>query len=1053
MKTHKLKTILHQVSSERSIFSSIHKPISKLNHPMKSEEEKGVNSMRRLFKESTNNQRFISFKYQGEGESDNIEEEILRKTLELILNYKFLVVFTCINWILAGIEVFLSFTFPELITVKKCRYCFIKLALLSVIGLLEGIFWKKTSRNSEFFILKGEFLLIFACFILNFLFIGEFFWTEPSKLDHFCSGFLLFFFSKVLSFSPKISSLLQIISIILMIIKTAAEFQYESLIIILLTFLAIVMNFLYSYEKKLEDKRQKIRHIQCNENKKFYKSFLNLFPDGLAFIGKDLEFEYSNRSFMNLLASLEHLDVKDKLKSLKNINYEPAKSKNLRKSHSLPIIKPTNAQVHSIKTKKGLISDSLIKEKPINFKLKNYDSKLKSSLKRLNTLKGYKTQRFISYLTLQKSKKNLRKSTSKKPFPATVLLRNLSKKQTIKGTQTLIRQNKQRLLHTEYDESAMESMIFGKVKQVEFHMKSSHYPFIFISNYQTLHEAITEILEKMQIYQENNLDLLSFNTEFNSILIFKTLIENPDKSQKTLEIRIIPIFFKNEPKLILSLNDCTDLMTIELMKKTDEYKNILMSYVSHELRTPLNGMLAMIESMRERIPPDLIEEFIDPSLNCGKNLLCLINDILDFEQIRKGKMRLFEKEFVLKTSLEETINIIKLEASKKHLKLHIKIGPFVPEIIMSDQNRFRQIVLNLLGNSLKFTSSGSITIHVSHYKENIVQISVKDTGLGIKPEDQHKLFKQFGKLDLQDKNFLNAQGVGLGLIISHSLATELGPKSQGCSNLRGLKVKSELGKGSEFYFLLENRRKMNPEDIDDESIHISNNFPAFKKGSEIRNRFFFSLKRKNSKPIISTIKGSFNSISNSIPFNYSIFSKETMEFSKSPIKSSKFSEKLCAKDHQKLKKNKKNCFCNDILIVDDHFYNIMALEHFFKRINKTFESCSNGLEAVEKVQIRLKNDCCPLYPFIFMDCEMPIMNGFQAVKEIKKLLKEKKNTIIIAATAHCGENEKKKCFEVGMDDVLMKPVGFQELVDMIRKWEEKKEENTIKKSHLKSNSL
>ena len=322
--TSKLKSILHhQVSSDRSIFSAIHKPLSKMNHKLKSEEEKGCSSMRRLFKESTNPRQFVSFKYQGEGESDTIEEEVLRKTIELTLHYKCIVIFTCINWILTGIEAFLSNTFPELMTIKNWNYSCMKLAVLSVIGILEGFFWKRTIRNSEFFLVKGEFLLIFTCFLLNFLFIGEFFWTEPSKLDYFCTGFLLFFFSDFLSFSPKMSSLLQIASIIILIIKTSREFQYDSLIILMLSFLAIVINFLYSYEKNIQEKIQNFRHIQCSENKKFYKSFLNLFPDGLAFIGKDLEFEYSNKSFMNLVTSLKHLDVQDKLKSLKNITSEP----------------------------------------------------------------------------------------------------------------------------------------------------------------------------------------------------------------------------------------------------------------------------------------------------------------------------------------------------------------------------------------------------------------------------------------------------------------------------------------------------------------------------------------------------------------------------------------------------------------------------------------------------------------------------------------------------------------------------------------------------------
>jgi signal transduction histidine kinase len=224
----------------------------------------------------------------------------------------------------------------------------------------------------------------------------------------------------------------------------------------------------------------------------------------------------------------------------------------------------------------------------------------------------------------------------------------------------------------------------------------------------------------MKVFKERKKDLSRFNSDFNSILLFKTLLDS-----KSLEIRIIPIFYQDEPKLIISLNDCTDLMTIELLKRTDEYKNILMSYVSHELRTPLNGMLAMIESLKERVSAEINEQFIDPSLSCGRNLLYLINDILDFEQIRKGKMRLFESDFRLRNCLEDALNIVRLQSHKKGLELYLSIDNQIPISISTDANRLRQIVLNLLGNALKFTIKGSITLQVTPYKSDSHVLQVK----------------------------------------------------------------------------------------------------------------------------------------------------------------------------------------------------------------------------------------------------------------------------------------------------------------------------------------
>ena len=1046
------KSMIKQSSSEKSLFSSIKRPLSHHSKFIKSDEEKGgPTSMRRIFKDCEN-QVTNHFDYKGVKEFESFQEEFQYRAFELKLQFKVISAFTCFNLIIACLEAFL--TYINEINCKDWRYSLLKFIFLLCLAIFEGVFWIKSKLVVEIFKKKFEIFLIIVCYLLNFLFVGEIFWTDSNKIDYFCLGLLTFFFSTFLSFCPIVATILQFISLIILIIKTSYEFQLENLITLLITSLIILLNFLLWQKKLIQDKNHSNENIQCSENKKFYKSFLNIFPDGLAFVGQDLELEYSNKSFTNFINSLNMNDIREKLQSLKNINYEPRKINSLRKSSSVPLMRTQIKIGETHRTLKTLVSGKELSKAHKKPTLLNLDSKKILSLKKTNTLKA-NFQSIRSLISFRKSKKYKKSASNKRPI---AFFHSLSKKNTIKDNSFFLDPKHLRLLHTMNDENVLESIIFGKVKKVEFKMKTKHHPNIFISNHQTLYDAISTTLDNMRIYQSNNPDLSRFNSEFNSILVLKTVIENSDKSQKSIEVRIIPIFFKNEPKLILSLNDCTDLMTIELMKKTDEYKNILMSYVSHELRTPLNGMLAMIESVKEKISPEMVNQYIVPSLNCGKNLLCLINDILDFEQIRKGKMRLFEKEFCLRTCLEEILSIIKLEASKKNLELFLSIDPKVPEIIMTDPNRLRQIILNLLGNSMKFTTSGSISIEIIQYKSesSILQVSVKDTGLGIRPEDQKKLFKQFGKLDLQDKNFLNTQGVGLGLIISHSLATELGPKSKGLTNLRGLKVKSELGKGSEFYFLFENRRKSNPEDLEEENINIARNYIALKRGPEFQNKFegvnIFTKKLNFIKPTISSCFT--NSINN---FSCSIISKETMmDNSKSPLRFKPNQTNLQAKTIflKYLSKNfEKKCICADFLIVDDNCYNIMVLENFLKKLNRSFESCCNGFEAVEKVQMKAKSRCCNQYSIIFMDCEMPIMNGYTAVLEIKSLMKTKKipdKSVIIATTAFNDEKEKKKCFQCGMDDVLIKPILFSDFQHIIQIWENKK---GVKKKDFQSKSL
>jgi len=503
---------------------------------------------------------------------------------------------------------------------------------------------------------------------------------------------------------------------LLVIINKYKEFKnIQSVVFSSIIIITIILNYWLINSKSIKEKLKTNEIHQSNENKHFYKSFLNLFPDGLAFIGQDLDLEYANKSFMGFFNNLnQKLDFKNQLKNLKNLNFEEKEKKINRMTVSLAFgtkNEPETEEKNKDKMKESedKISNFSIEVKKAN--IKSYKT-LKSSYNKMNTLRS-KTNKSLSFIN--------KKLKSKKAIPTSTgsFLQILTKKDSI-YEKSPNSPKTGRLLHTDQEGDFLESMIFGQVKKVDFSKFSLHLPNILLSNHRNLLEAVKTTLEKMKVFKERKKDLSRFNSDFNSILLFKTLLDS-----KSLEIRIIPIFYQDEPKLIISLNDCTDLMTIELLKRTDEYKNILMSYVSHELRTPLNGMLAMIESLKERVSAEINEQFIDPSLSCGRNLLYLINDILDFEQIRKGKMRLFESDFRLRNCLEDALNIVRLQSHKKGLELYLSIDNQIPISISTDANRLRQIVLNLLGNALKFTIKGSITLQVTPYKSDSHVLQVK----------------------------------------------------------------------------------------------------------------------------------------------------------------------------------------------------------------------------------------------------------------------------------------------------------------------------------------
>ncbi len=211
---------------------------------------------------------------------------------------------------------------------------------------------------------------------------------------------------------------------------------------------------------------------------------------------------------------------------------------------------------------------------------------------------------------------------------------------------------------------------------------------------------------------------------------------------------------------------------IEEAKMANKAKSDFLANMSHEIRTPMNAVLGMNEMiLRESEDPDIVSysENID---RAGKNLLSLINDILDLSKIESGKMELEEAEYSLVDVLQDLINIIHMRAEQKGLTFVYDVDPKIPDTLYGDAPRIRQIILNLLSNAVKYTNHGTVTLKVRQHPSAIqykttLLFEVVDTGIGIKEEDLGRLFRNFERLD-QEKN-KNVQGTGLGLSLSNSL--------------------------------------------------------------------------------------------------------------------------------------------------------------------------------------------------------------------------------------------------------------------------------------------
>ena len=233
-------------------------------------------------------------------------------------------------------------------------------------------------------------------------------------------------------------------------------------------------------------------------------------------------------------------------------------------------------------------------------------------------------------------------------------------------------------------------------------------------------------------------------------------------------------------------------------EEANRAKSDFLASMSHEIRTPINAVLGMDEMIIRESDNEHILEYASNINNAGKSLLNLINDILDFSKIEAGKMEILSDEYKTSFMITDLVNMVAVRAHNKGLELVVNANPDLPSVLLGDEDRVKQCILNILTNAVKYTEKGTVTFDLNFEKESddeiMLEVSVKDTGIGIKPEDLERLFSPFERVDLQRNR--NIEGTGLGLSIVKNLLNLMGS---------ALEVSSEYGKGSEFSFKLKQR--------------------------------------------------------------------------------------------------------------------------------------------------------------------------------------------------------------------------------------------------------
>jgi two-component system sensor histidine kinase BarA len=572
--------------------------------------------------------------------------------------------------------------------------------------------------------------------------------------------------------------------------------------------------------------------------------------------------------------------------------------------------------------------------------------------------------------------------------------------------------------------------------------------------------AIVGMLSLLGVLPSNDFTTYCFQVGvFLEAGLFSFALMEKSRGQLESEVEQATNDLRNNVELIEEQNARLDIARKDAIKASN-VKSQFLANMSHEIRTPLNAILGFSKELNNAILPTDQQEQVRIVSTAAENLLTIVNDVLDFSKIEAGKLQINNQPFSPNKLLEEMVTIMAKSSHSKRIEFVFDLKP-LPEKLIGDVFRIKQVLNNLLSNALKFTSSGTITFSVNGrtlpHGIHELNITVEDTGIGISRQDRKKLFNAFSQVD--DALNRNYQGTGLGLVISRELVRLMNGD---------LTLKSVLGQGSTFSVSLRMNQLSqkysltNSEDWKDKNVVIFDPIPATRRSSATMLSILGAkVTSVESLEYLATLSDQYDFFMATVPVSKMALRDTYLSrfvqfpakkrvlwysgpepFAQYPSLSQHFHSQIrmpitltkldsLVNQHTTPAKNamqeKISSLPNvKILAVDDMEMNLKLLHTWLDQSPVELITTISGQDAVNQCQTQE-------FDLILMDVQMPGMDGIQATREIRKS-PVNMGTPIIAVTAHAFKEEQERLLASGMDDYLPKPIEVELLINLIKSW-------------------